>query len=72
MSSSSAIISPLESFLGIVFNNTGLLHGSPVDFVLAGIIAVAFPLARLVLDRTLFDVRNVLGAGKEAFKGLLE
>lgn len=34
-----------------------LSHEQAMDYVIAGLIALLFPLMRLILDRTLYDVR---------------
>jgi hypothetical protein len=48
---------PLERLLQATAGRMGLLRGGVSDWPLVLAIAVAFPLARLALERTVHDVR---------------
>ena len=47
----------IDAFLGRFVKGTNFLGGGAEDYVLSAGIALAFPLMRLILDRTVYDVR---------------
>ena len=49
-------VTNVEPLLARLVAGTGLLQGGPADYLLALAIAVAFPLCRFALDRTLYTV----------------
>jgi hypothetical protein len=46
----------IDSLLARLFAGTSFLYGHFSDYVLALIIAAAFPLMRLLLDKTIYEV----------------
>jgi hypothetical protein len=46
----------IDSLLARLFAGTSFLYGHFSDYVLACIIAAAFPLMRLLLDKTIYEV----------------
>ena len=47
----------IDKFLAYFVDGTSLLQGGAIDYYLAALIALCFPLVRFILDRTIFDVR---------------
>jgi len=54
----------IDDLLAAAVNGTDLLKGNNIDYLLALLIAVAFPIVRWILDRTLYDVRYHLEASR--------
>ena len=46
----------IEGLLGSLVKGTNLLQGGAADYWLMVLIAVAFPVGRLIMDRTVYDV----------------
>jgi hypothetical protein len=50
----------IDGFLGALVKGTNLLQGGATDYWLMVLIALAFPVGRLIMDRTVFDVSLAL------------
>ena len=49
----------LDGFLAWAVKGTSLLQGNAADYWLGLLIALAFPVGRLIMDRTVYDVRHM-------------